>query len=104
MMLDKNEERHSMKCVFVDEGHIKVRWLLALARRDENVAAEVISSLPDDFPEFEDVQDLVAALGLRPTAFSNWFAEPAKRQGAKINTQFNRPRVPVARDIARIFG
>src|SRR4051812_24324098 len=93
-----------MKCIFVDEGHIKVRWLLALAQRNRTVAPEAISSLPDDFPDFERVQDLVAALGVRPTAFSNWFAEPTERQGAKINTQFNRPRVQVARDIARIFG
>jgi hypothetical protein len=92
-----------MKCILIREGHVKVRWLAALARRDEKVA-EDLNLLPAHFPKFKQVQDLAAALGATPQEFANWFpTDPAKRS-EQSNAQVDRPRVEVARNIAKTFG
>lgn len=88
----------SMKCIDIDEGHIKVRWLLALAQRGEDVAWER-ELLPAEFPNFKWDKDLAKALGAKQSAFSNWFPDKPHAR----NTLY-RPPPEIARNLARIFG
>jgi hypothetical protein len=84
----------------IDEGHIKVRWLLALSQRRKDVAWE-LESLPAEFPNFGRGKDLAEALGAKDSAFSNWFPHPARPHARDT---LNRPPPEVARNLARIFG
>jgi hypothetical protein len=84
----------------VEDGHIKVRWLLSLARG--KAGAEDKKLLPENFPRFENAEDLAHALGATKSDFSNWFPSPDK--GKIIKPPANRPRVEAVRNVARIFG
>ena len=67
--------------IWIHEGGAKVRWLFALASRDNAVirpeGGEPIR-LPDDFPRHANWKDFAAALGTTSPNLNNWFPDPGK--------------------------
>jgi hypothetical protein len=91
--------------IWIHEGGAKVRWLFALASRDQDVigpkAGEPIR-LPANFPFHPLWKDLAAALGTTSPNLNNWFPDPVKPR-AEAPPVINPPAA-VVRNIARIFG
>ena len=83
--------------IWIHEGGAKVRWLFALASRDNDVirpeGGEPLR-LPDEFPRHANWKDFAAALGTTSPNLNNWFptagqpsqadaGQPAHRRGAQ---------------------
>ena len=88
-----------MANIQIDEFHIKVRWLFALAKRSEAIA------LPEDFPKFGTWKAFAQALGTTSQHLGNWCPPPHNPlRPLKSGHQADKPPVGIARNMARLFG